>query len=377
MSLRRLFTVARKETIHARRDVRTMIIVAALPLLQLILLGYTTMNDITNVPLAVCDLSRSAASRELISAFSTAQVFAITRDVASEDELARLLEGGQIKAGLVIPPDYADTLARRQKAQIAFYLDGSNPVIALTAVNSAELIAQSKSSEIVQRQLESYGGQRAGTVGLDVRPRVWYNPNLTRANFIVPALIGLVMQNFMTTLVAGAIVREREMGTMEQLIATPLRSLELILGKVLPYVGVALLAALEIMVIGLLWFRVPVKGSFLLLILYSLFFLVAMLSWAVLVSAVARTDQEARMMNALIVLPSLYLSGMFFPRASMPPVLQAIGNVVPLTHFLVMVRAVVLKGVGIGVVIPQITALAAFAAVAVWLATMSFKRKLV
>ena len=373
MSLRRLLAIIRKEFIHARRDTRTVIIVLVMPLLQLILLGYTIMNDIENIPMAICDLSRSALSRDFIAAYRATGVFAISYVTDSEREIARLLDEGEIQVGMIIPPDYAETLARRQEAPVAFYLDGSNPVLALTALNSAQSIAQSKSTEIVQRLLAKSNSTPAG--GIDVRPKVWYNPNLTRANFIVPALIGLVMQSFMTHLVAGSIVREREMGTMEQLISTPLRGLELILGKVIPYIGLALLAALEILVAGLLWFKIPVRGSFPLLILYSLFFLATMLAWAVLVSAIARTDQEARMLNLLIMLPSMYLSGMFFPRTSMPRVLQFLGDLVPLTHFLVMIRAVVLKGVGIDMVVPQLVGLTAFGMVSIWLASMSFEHK--
>jgi ABC-2 type transport system permease protein len=373
VNLRRLWAIVRKESIHARRDTRTVVIVLLMPLLQLILLGYTTMNDIEQIPMAVCDLSHSARSRDLISAYSTTRVFAITQFAANENEVVRLLEAGTIQVGMVIPPDYAETLARRQKAQVALYLDGSNPTIALAAVNSAQFVAQSKSTEMVQ--VLAGGGNSVSLRELDIRPKVWYNPNLTRANFVVPALIGLVMQSFMTQLVAGAIVREREMGTMEQLISTPLRSLELILGKVIPYIGLSLLAAAEILVIGLFWFKVPVKGSFLLLLLYSLLFLAAMLAWAVFISALARTDQEARMLNMFIALPSMYLSGMFFPRTSMPPVLQVISNLLPLTHFLTMIRAVVLKGVGIDMVVPQIFGLVAFTMVSVWLATRSYKRQ--
>lgn len=373
MNLRRLWAIVRKEFIHITRDTRTIIIVLVMPILQMILLGYTVLNDIKDIPMAICDLSRSAPSRDLIAAYRATDVFAISYVTGGESEIARLLDEGEIQVGMIIPRDYAETLSRRQKAQVAFYLDGSNPVVALTALNSVQFIAQSKSTEIVQRLLRNGNSAPAG--GIDVRPKVWYNPNLTGANFTIPALIGMVMQSFMTQLVAGAIVREREMGTMEQLIATPLRGPELIVGKVAPYIGLALLTALEILAVGLFWFKVPVKGSFLLLILYCIFFMAAMLGWAVFVSAIARTDQEARTINLLIMLPSMFLSGMFFPRTSMPHVLQLIGNLVPLTHFLVMIRAVVLKGVGIDMVVPQIVGLAAFGIVSVWLAARSFEHK--
>jgi ABC-2 type transport system permease protein len=372
MNPRRLWAVLRKEFIHIVRDTRTVIIVFIMPLFQMILLGYTVLSDIKNIPIAICDLSQSVASRDFTAAFRTTDVFDVRYVVNSEREVVRALDEGEVRLGVVILPGYVETLARGERAQVAFYLDGSEPMVGQVAMSSAELIAQSKSIEVVQRSL----GKALSGGGVEVRPRVWYNPNLTQANFTVPAMVGMVMQMFMTQLTVGAIVREREVGTMEQLIATPLRGLELIVGKITPYIGLSVLTALEILAIGLFWFGVPVKGSFLLLILYSLFFLASMLGWAVLISAVAHTEQEARMMNLFIMLPSMFLSGQFFPRTSMPPVLQAAGEVVPLTHFLVMIRAVVLKGVGIDMVVPQIVGLTIFGVVSMWLAARSFRYKL-
>jgi ABC-2 type transport system permease protein len=372
MNLRRLWAILRKEFIHIVRDTRTVIIVFIMPLMQMILMGYTVLSDIKNIPIAICDLSQSVASRDFVAAFRTTDVFDIRYAVSSEREVVHLLDEGEIRMGVVIPPGYAETLARGERVQVAFYLDGTDPMVGQVAMSSAELIAQSKSTEVVRRSL----GRALSGGGVEVRPRVWYNPDLTQANFTIPAMVGMVMQSFMTQLVVGAIVREREMGTMEQLIATPLRGLELMVGKITPYIGLAALTALEILVTGLFWFGVPIRGSFLLLILYCLFFLAAMLGWSVLISAVARTEQEARMMNLFIMLPSMFLSGMFFPRTSMPPVLQVAGDVVPLTHFLVMIRAVVLKGVGIDMVVPQIIGLTVFGVVSMLLAARSFRHKL-
>jgi len=374
MNLRRLFAVMRKEFLHVRRDPQTVILVLVLPLVTLILLGYTILSDITDIPMAISDLSRSTASRDLIAGFGTNDLFDIRHVTGGEDEMSSLMDRGEIQIGMIVPPDYAETLIRGGQAQIAIFLDGSNPIVALSALNAVQTIAQTKSIDVVKRSLgRSYGSLSAG---LDVRPRVWYNPDLNRANFLIPALVGLVMQTFMTQLVAGAIVRERAQGTLEQLISTPLRSLELIVGKVIPYIGLALVTALEVLVVGLLWFDVEVKGSFLLLVLYSLAFLAATLAWAMLISAVARTDREARSLNMLLMLPSMMLSGMFFPTTSLPRALQLISNLIPLTHFLDMIRAVVLKGVGIDMVRPQIIGLVAFTIVATLAAARSFKTKI-
>ena len=374
MNLRRLFAVMRKEFLHVRRDPQTVILVLVLPLVTLILLGYTILSDITDIPMAISDLSRSTASRDLIAGFGTNDLFDIRHVTGGEDEMSSLMDRGEIQIGMIVPPDYAETLIRGGQAQIAIFLDGSNPIVALAALNAVQTIAQTKSIDVVKRSLgRSYGSLSAG---LDVRPRVWYNPDLNRANFLIPALVGLVMQTFMTQLVAGAIVRERAQGTLEQLISTPLRSLELIVSKVIPYIGLALVTALEVLVVGLLWFDVEVKGSFSLLVLYSLIFLAATLAWAMLISAVARTDREARSLNMLLMLPSMMLSGMFFPTTSLPRALQLISNLIPLTHFLAMIRAVVLKGVGLDMVRPQIIGLGAFTIVATLAAARSFKTKI-
>jgi ABC-2 type transport system permease protein len=374
MNPRRLWAILRKEFIHITRDTRTVVIVFIMPLMQMILLGYTVLSDIKNIPIAICDLSYTTASRDFAAAFRATDVFKVNYNPSGEREVIRLLEEGKIQLGVIIPPDYAETLARGERAEVAFYLDGTNAAVAQTAMSSAELIAQSESVKVLQKSLGAGGAIAEG--GVFVRSRVWYNPNLAQANFTIPAMVGLVMQSFMTQLVVGAIVREREKGTMEQLIATPLSGVELIVGKVVPYIGLAALTAVEILAMGLLWFRVPVNGGISLLVLYSLLFLAAMLGWAVLISALARTDQEARMMNLFMMLPSIFLSGMFYPRTSMPRILQIVSETVPLTHFLVMIRAVVLKGVGVNMVIPQIAGLIVFGVASMWLAARSFKHKL-
>ena len=374
MNLWRLLAVMRKEFLHVRRDPQTVILVLVMPLLTLILLGYTILSDITDIPFAIADLSHSVESRDFVAAFGTSDLFDIRHVIGGEDEIVSLIEEGAIRVGMILPPDYAESLARGEKAQVAIFLDGSNPIVAITALNAVQATVFSESAAIAQRTLG--GGGRASAGGIDMRSRVWYNPDLRRANFLIPALVGLVMMTFMTQLVAGAIVRERAMGTMEQLITTPLRSLELIVGKVTPYTVLALVVALEVFVAGLIWFDVPMHGSFGLLLLYCLFFLAATLGWAMLISAIAHTEREARTLSLLIMLPSMFLSGMFFSRTMMPPVLQFIGNLVPLTHFLVMIRAVVLKGIGIELVMPEVFGLVAFGLVTMALAAMRFRTKL-
>jgi ABC-2 type transport system permease protein len=211
---------------------------------------------------------------------------------------------------------------------------------------------------------------------VEVRSRVWYNPDLVSAFFMVPALIGMILQLLTSMLTATAIVRERERGTIEQLIVTPIRSWELIVGKIVPYVLLAFIDTLEILVVGTLWFGVPIRGSLGLLLALSCLFLVSSLGIGLFLSTVARTQQEAMMLTWFTLLPTVFLSGFFFPLAAMPPVLQAISHLVPLRYYLVIIRSVLLKGVGAETVLPEIAALAIFGVVLMGAAALRFRKRL-
>lgn len=228
----RIWPVMRKEFIHIRRDPRTLAVMFIAPLMQLILLGYAATTDVRDVPLAVFDQDRTAASRDLVTAFVASGQFAVAQYTSSDRELATLIDGGKARAGLIIPPGYAADLLGRRGAQVVFVLDGSDPSIAGSSLSAARLIGQAKSVSI---QTE----RRCAAPPLEVRTRVWYNPDMASAVFMIPGLIGLVLQLQATLLTSSAIVRERERGTIEQLIITPIRPFELILGKILPYVGCA------------------------------------------------------------------------------------------------------------------------------------------
>ncbi|KPV48448.1 transporter, partial [Kouleothrix aurantiaca] len=261
-------------------------------------------------------------------------------------------------------------------AQVAFVLDGSDPSVAASALSSAQLIGQVEATTIQQQTLARRGTSVALAPPVDVRPRVWYNPDMASAVFMVPALIGLILQMQATLLTASAIVRERERGTIEQLIVTPIRPLELILGKILPYALVALLITIEILVIGTFWFGVAIKGSILLLLGIACLFLISSLSLGLLISTIAQTQQEAFLLTFLTVLPSVFLSGFIYPIAALPRVLQVISGLVPLSYFLVVVRGIVIKGVGVPALGSQIVALALFGAVLIVLAATRFRKRL-
>ena len=372
----RLLPIIRKEFIHIIRDPRTLVVMFFMPLMQLILLGYAATSDVRNIPLAVFDQDRSPQSRHLVESFVQSGQFSVARLAGSEQDLAALIDNGTARAGLIIPPSYAEDLIGARGAQAAFVLDGSDPTVASTALSSARLIGQVEATAIQQQALARRGGGLSITSPMEVRARVWYNPDMLSAYFMVPALIGIILQMQATLLTASAIVRERERGTIEQLIVTPIRPYELIVGKILPYALVALLITIEVLIIGTLWFGVPIRGNILLLLAISCLFLLSSLGIGLLISTVAQTQQEAFLLTFLTLLPSIFLSGFIYPIAAMPRVLQLASGVVPLTYFLVVVRGIVLKGVGVSAMATQIVALTIFGAVLIVLASARFRKRL-
>lgn len=371
----RLLAIIRKEFIQILRDPRTVGIILVIPIIQLFLLGYAATNDVKNVPLAVLDRSRSPESRALITAFQTANYFRIAYWIDSEEQLQQLIEQGKVRAGLIIPPDYARRLTEGN-AQVAVVLDGSDPTVGSTALSSAQLIGQSHSIEILSQQIARRGLNFTLTPPLDVRTRVWYNPDLLSAYFMIPGLIGMILYAITSVLTATAIVRERERGTIEQLIVTPLRPWELVIGKLTPYVLLALFDTLEVLVIGHWWFKVPVRGSLSLLLALSGLLLLSGLGIGLFASSIANTQQEAMLTVWMTLLPSLFLSGFFFPIDAMPKLLQWLSYLVPLRYYLVIIRAILLKGSGAEALQKEILALALFGLFIMSAAALRFRKRL-
>ncbi len=372
----RLRSLIRKEFIQILRDPRTLYITFAIPVVQIFLLGYTATTDVRNVPLAVFDQDRGPEARRLLDAYRAADYFRLAYDVGSETELRELIDGGQARAGLVIPPDYGASILGGRPAVVAFVLDGSDPNVASTSLAAAELIGQSLATRLAVERLGGGAALQAFQPLVQVRARVWYNPDLVSAFFMVPALIGMILQLMTSMLTANSIVRERERGTIEQLIVTPIRSGELILGKILPYVLLAFFDTLEILVVGTLWFGVPIRGDLGLLLLLSCLFLLSSLGIGLFISTVARTQQEAMMLTYFTLLPTVFLSGFFFPLAAMPPVLRAISYLIPLRYYLTIIRSVLLKGVGLSSLGPEVLALTILALTWMGIAALRFRKSL-
>ena len=372
----RLWSIMRKEIIQMTRDRRTVIISIIQPILMLFLLGSAATSDVRNVPAVLFDQDHSQAARDLLAAYRAADYFIFSYQVQSVQEMRQLIESGDAKAALIIPPDYGKHIASGEPAQVEFVIDGSDATLAGTALSAATLIGQAKSTAVVRASLESRGQSAASSSPIAVSTQVWYNPDMVQAFFMVPGLMGTILLQLTVTLTAASIVRERERGTIEQLIITPLRSWELMIGKITPYIFLAFFDMLEVLVIGTLVFHVPMNGNLGLLLLMSALFLATGLGIGLFISTVAKTQQEAQVLGMLIQLPSMFLAGFLFPIAAMPPFLQGLSYLMPLRYFLIIVRGIMLKGVGVEAFSGDVLALAIFAVVIVALAVRRFHKTL-
>jgi ABC-2 type transport system permease protein len=368
----------KKEFTQMRRDPRTLMMIFVMPIMQLLLLGYATNTDVRNVPTAVFDQNNSQASRALLDAFRATGYFSIDYAAFSDNQINGLIEGGKVKVGIIIPPDYSSNLLIGKKAVVAVLIDGSDPTVAQTTLSAATLAGQAHGTAILAQKLVARGGgaSNASSLPLEVSTRVLYNPDLLSSYNMVPGLIAMILMMTTVNLTSFSIVRERERGTIEQLIVTPIRNLELVIAKITPYVIVSMANVIVILLAGTFWFHVPIRGSILLLFTLTGLYLLPNLGLGLLISTYANTQQQAQMMVMPIMLPSMILSGFIFPIAAMPAFLQAISYVLPLTYYLIIVRSIVVKGAGLQFMIPQVIALTIFSLLLVGVAALRFRKSL-
>lgn len=369
----RTWALIRKEFRHMFRDRRTLMTLFFIPVTQLILLGYAANTNVEHLPTAVLDLDRSARSRELIDAYQASNYFDVLYFPADRRELGWLVDHGDARAGLVIPADFSRKLDRGERPQIEAIIDGSDPTVANTAFASVQSVGQAFAVEIIQ---ELRGVDPEDLPGLDVRPRVWYNPEMRSANYMIPGLVAIILQMLSMMTTALAIVREREQGTMEQLIVTPIRPAELIIGKVTPYAFIVFIITCAVLALAVVWFEIPIHGSVTLLLALNAFAMITSLSLGLLVSTIAHSQQEAMLMVYFFFLPSIFLAGYIFPLESMPAALQAISQFVPLRYLVVIVRSIVLKGVGLEMILREVLILGLFSLLILTAATLRFRRRL-
>jgi len=373
---RRMATIVRKEWLHIIRDPRTLMLVIILPVMMLFLLGYAVANDVEDIPLAVADLSHTDASRALLDKFTASGFYLVTHTAQSEAEILEMLDAGTVKAGIYIPEDFGRRISTGGSGTVQFYIDGSNPTLAQTAQLAAETVSQATSQDILIQRLERSGAGLTISLPIDTRIRYLYNPDLRRMNFMIPGLIAVILQVQTLLLTAFAIVREREQGTLEQLIVTPVRPWELMLGKILPFVLVAFLNVAMSVAVGAIWFGVSVAGSITLLAFLSLIFLLGSLGLGVLISNISQTQMQAMYMASFIMMPSFLLSGLLYPRDNMPWLAYFSGYLLPVTYFLEIVRGIMLKGVGLVALWTWVWPMTVFSVVVFFASVFMFHKRL-
>ncbi len=373
--MRRLRALLVKEFIQMRRDRLTFAMMIGLPIVQLLLFGFAINTDVKHLPTVVFDQSLQQDSRDFLSALTASEYFDITEVAGSHEEVAAAVESGRTKVGVIIPPDFSENLKHGRSAAVQVIVDASDSMAASSAISAAQLVGQLKSQEIMIRKLQGYTGKTVAPP-FDVRIRPWYNPDFVTAFYMVPGILGVVLTMTMVMITSMAIVRERERGTLEQLIVTPMKTWELMLGKIIPYIFVGYVQATVALLVGIAVFDLPVRGSLGLLYLLTSWFIVASLALGILISTVAKTQMQAMQMSFFVFLPSVMISGFMFPREAMPQFFYWLGTLLPLTFYLQILRGIILKGVGITVLWTQIFALTVFISVVFTIAIKKFQKKL-
>jgi len=371
-----------KELVHIRRDPATIFFAVLVPAAQLTIFGFAANVTIENIPLVVLDLDGKQESRRLIEAMQNTHTFRVMDRVYSAEALRRMLNSGRAKAGLIIPPEYSERLLRQQQAQVQVLIDGSDSQVATTALNSVGLLTTNLSMGRARAVAESIQAaasrNEAGEFALPIeaRSRLLYNPDLKDAYFFVPGLVAIVLQTVLSFLTSFSIVKEREMGTLEQLFVTPVSAAGLLLGKLTPYVMLAAAELLLILVLMVGLFGVPIAGNLVLLLGLSSLFIVTVLGLGLLISTLARSQFQAMQFTLLIMLPSVLLTGFVFPRSEMPWPLYAVGFVLPVTYFLEIVRGVVLRSADALDLARWIAGLGGCMVVILGLSVMRFRKQL-
>lgn len=373
-ALRRLRAVIKKEVRQISRDVRSLLFMVFLPAFMLLLFGFALNFDVKHVPLAVVDQDRSRASRALIDAFRTTEYFDLVTVLDRTADVDPLMARERVRVALVVPARFAEDLLSGRSVSVQVLLDGSNAMSGSTAAGYVASVLQSFSESQTIERLESKGLSRLEWP-LQAEVRVWYNPELRSAKFLVPGLMAFILMVILTVSTAFSVVREKERGTMEQILISPLRPGELITGKLLPYALISLASAHSVLILGHGLFGIRVRGSYGLLLLTMVLFLLGALGQGILISTVTRTQQVAFLIAILTTfLPTFILSGFVFPIRNMPLVIQAITYLVPARYFLAALRAIILKGAGLEAFWREVLFLAAFAMAALAASTARLRR---
>ena len=375
--MKTIFTFARKEFIHIRRDPKTMAFIVFMPLMLLVLYGYGINYDVRDIQLAIVDYDSSSVSREFIDSMTAGGYFVINEYCESSSELNEILDLRKARVGVVIPPDFKKNIVSGKTATVQFLIDGSDGNTANIAYGYINALTNGFNLTFLKQRLASRGIDAEVIPAIDVKSRFWFNPELKSSNFIVPGIIAIIMMIIGSVATALTLVTEKENGTFEQLIVSPAAPYQIIFGKLMPYIVLSFVALLVVVLFAYFLFDLPIKGNPLDLFLLAIIYLICVLGIGILVSSLTHDMSSAMLMSLMLsLLPSILLSGFVFPIRNMPMILQWISLTVPARYFLRIIRGIYLKAVGIDVLLNEVFFLSVFAFIVFGIAIMRFKKRL-
>jgi ABC-2 type transport system permease protein len=374
--MKAFLSIVRKEFLQLRRDPRLFPVLFISPVLQLLLLGYAANLDVREIPSVVCDLDRSAASRGFLDQFVNSGYFSVRADLGRMEDIDPYLDNGRAAMAFIIPRGFGDDLAAARPAAVMIIADGAESQSATIGVNYANMIAGRYAQRLILQRFARIRGAVGKPVLVEAEVRIWYNPELRSRNFMVPGVLGLILMIMTIALASMGIVREKEAGTMEQLIVTPIRPHQLIAGKLLPFVLIGLVDATFVLVVARGWFGIPIRGSVALLYVLSLAFMLSTLGIGLFISTISRTQQQAMFTTIFFIMPMILLGGFVFPIENMPVFFQHVSRVVPTRYYFVIIRGIMLRGAGWRELWDQAAALLIIGTVLFALSVFRFRKKL-
>ncbi|MHB9022565.1 MAG: ABC transporter permease [Armatimonadota bacterium] len=376
MKIQRVLRLLKKELLQTRRDKRMLAVLFFAPIFQLFVFGYAVSTDINHIATAVFDEDRTATSRALVDRMVRSGYFDYQFYLSSPSEVNRMLDTGNAQLVVHIPRGFSEDLARNRTAQLQALLDGSDSMSARVISGYLNAVIEQYSGEILVRRLERLRGATPQPPQLDARLRVWYNPELKSVNYMVPGVLSMILLIVTTMMTAMAIVKEKELGTLEQLVVTPITPSELMVGKTLPFLLIGLVDMVLVLLVAVGWFHVRVAGSIPLLFALSGFFILTSLGLGIFISTVSRTQQEAMLTSFFFMFPFILLSGFIFPIANMPIVMQWVTRIIPMRYFLEIIRGIFLKGNGFDMLWSQTLILACFGVGILTLSALRFRKRI-
>ncbi|MEO8664508.1 MAG: ABC transporter permease [Ignavibacteria bacterium] len=375
MRILRIFII--KEFLQFMRDPKMFMVVLIAPVIQLIFLGYAANRDIKNIHTALFDQDKSAISRDFIESFEKSGYFSVDYNVSSYTEMTKLIDEGKVLIGITIPYDFGKDINSRRTANVQMLFDGSDGNKASIAAGYVQGIAAGFAKNISLEEIERAGIKTSIVGTIEPETRVWYNPNLTTRNYMLPSIVGLILIIITTNMTSLAIVKEREIGTLEQLIVTPIKPYQMILGKLVPFSIVGIVAVTLVLSVMRFWFGIEIKGSIVFLFFCSFIFMLSTLGLGLFVSTISRTQQQAMITSAfLVIMPMIFLSGFSFPIENMPQIIQYVTYIIPLRYFIIIIRGIVIKGLGFNDLWRELAVLFAMGVTILTLSSMRFKKRL-